>query len=71
VVSFILVVKLVPDMVKLTEVVHGVKYAKGTDNQKIHADSNELYLVRCSFWGMTSIDMANSSKTLRTTSSKT
>jgi len=60
-------------MVKLAEVEIGVEYAKGTDDQKtkIHSTAKELYLATCYFWGLANMNMADSSKTHRTSSSKT
>ena len=61
-----------PNMIKLAEKDIGVEYEKGTDEQKskIHATAKELYLATCFFWVLTSIDMVDSLKAQRTTSSK-
>jgi len=66
------VMGLDPNMIKLAEKDIGVEYEKVTDEQKykIHATTKELYLATCSFWVLTSINMVDSLKSQRTTSSK-
>ena len=54
-------------MIKLAEKDIGVEYEKGTDKQKSKIKS---YIPHVSFWVLTSIDMVDSLKAQRTTSSK-